>query len=182
MFQAAARGPNYESESPASFGERLPPIRPRTYMDSFYHWMLQMTDTLAFCSLALCTMLSLGCNSTNTQQGASSSVAATETTRRMVGQWGIDGEVALIIELDRDRVVVSSPDNDTWRMDILDAKIVNETIHFTQKNYLHDGESHPFNGVACNSVAKLADDDTLELGMSTVQMPEIVSDLLTRIE
>ncbi len=141
-----------------------------------------MIHARAIYLLALFAMLSLGCNGIKPQQGATSSVPATDATQRMVGQWGIDGEVSLIIKLDRDQVVVSAPDNDTWRMDILDARIVDDAIHFTQKNYLHDGESHPFNGVACNSVAKLVDDDTLELGMTTVQMPEYESDLLTRIK
>lgn len=112
--------------------------------------------------------------------GSTSSVTATEETRRMVGHWGIDGEVVLIIGINGNHVVVSAPQNDTWRMDILDAGIVEDTIHFTQKHYLHDGNSHPFNGVACHCIAKRVDDDTLELGMTAEKTPGFGSDLPTR--
>ena len=141
-----------------------------------------MIDAVRFCLVASLAMLSLGCNGPANQHGLTSSVAATDTTREMVGQWGIDGEVALIIELNDGRVVVSAPENDTWRMDVSEARLEGDAIHFTQKNYLHNGEFHPFNGVACNTVAKLVDNDTLELGMTTAQTPEYESDLLTRIK
>ncbi|MDA8743304.1 hypothetical protein N9N28_01610 [Rubripirellula amarantea] len=141
-----------------------------------------MPHTKSFTLLSLLAMLSLGCHGAKPLESATSSVAATETTKRMVGEWGVDSEVALIIELDGERVVVSTPENDTWRMDVLDAKIVDDAIHFIQKNYLHDGEPHPFNGVACNSVAKLIDDDTLELGMTTVHTPAYESELFARIK
>lgn len=141
-----------------------------------------MPHPVSFSLVSLLAMLSLGCDSAIPQDSATSSVAATETTRRMVGEWGVDSEVALIIELDGERIVVSAPENDTWRMDILGAQLVDDSIHFVQKHYLHDGEPHPFNGVACNSVAKIIDDDTLEVGMTTVHTPEYESDLFTRIK
>ena len=132
--------------------------------------------------IALSSVAIVGCNASTTTPPVTSSVAATDVTKPMVGQWGVDGEVSLIITLQDDRVVISAPANDTWRMDIHDAKIVNDSIHFVQKNYLHNGDAHPFNGVACNSIAKLIDDDKLEFRLTTVHSPDVESDILTRIE
>ena len=100
----------------------------------------------------------------------------------MIGKWGIDGEVTLIVAETDERILFSAPENDTWRMEITDAKIVGDTVRFTQKNYLHSGETHPFNGVACNSIAKLVDEETLEVGVTTKDVPEYGADMLKRIE
>ena len=123
-----------------------------------------------------------GCNVKESPSATTSSVAITDVTKPMVGQWGVGGEAALIISLDGDRVVISTPPNDTWRMDIRDAKIVGESLHFVQENYLHNGTDHPFNGVACNSIAKLIGEDILEFGMTTKSSPEFDSSILTRIK
>ncbi|MEM8671661.1 MAG: hypothetical protein AAGG48_29355 [Planctomycetota bacterium] len=140
--------------------------------------MLHLLKVLLISSLI---SVSLGCSDSGPQEGLSSSVEATDLTRQMVGQWGSDGEVTLIIELIGDTVVFSAPENDTWRMDVLDARIVDQEVHFIQKNFLHDGSSHPFNGVACETTVKLLDDDTLQLAMTTDSSPDLESEVLSRI-
>ena len=87
-----------------------------------------------------------------------------------------------MISLEGDRVIVAAPHNDTWRMDIRDAKVVGESLHFDQEAYLHDDTFHRLDGVACKSIEKLVGNDELELGMTTKMSPELDSDLLTRIE
>lgn len=139
-----------------------------------------MNRTIKF--VAMFVVLTIGCRGSQTQVGSTSTVAATNVTRAMVGHWSTDGDVALIITLDGESVVIAAPENIAWRMDISDATIVNDSIHFVQKNYLHNGEDHPFNGVACNSVARLVGDDKLEFGMTTVHTPEFESDILIRIK
>ena len=127
-----------------------------------------------------------GCQQAATTSGdtanESNSVVSNELTQSMVGEWGTDGEVALIVRETNNRVEFLTPDNNTWRMEINDVKIVGDTVTFVQKNYLHDGSDHPFNGVACNSIAKLVDSDTLELGMTTIHSPEFNADKLKRIK
>lgn len=110
-----------------------------------------------------------------------SSVPATQMARAMVGRWGSSGEESLRLTLEGDRVVISAPQNDTWRMEIHDAKAVGDSIHFVQKNYLHSGESHPFNGVACNSQIKLIENGKIELKMSTSYSKDLLPEILTRV-
>ncbi|MEM7475661.1 MAG: hypothetical protein AAF483_11780 [Planctomycetota bacterium] len=76
----------------------------------------------------------------------------------------------------------SAPENDTWRMDISDATVNGKSVAFVQKNFLHNGESHPFNGVACNTTVRLIDAKTMEMAMTTVHSPDLEPELLTRIE
>ncbi len=130
----------------------------------------------------LSSLLLIGCGEGSNATPAASSVAATDVAKSMIGKWGVDGEVALIVTLQDDRVQISAPANDTWRMDIHNAEIVDDTIHFVQKNYLHNGDAHPFNGVACNSVIKLIDQDKLEFATATVDLPDPASEILTRVE
>lgn len=66
--------------------------------------------------------------------------------------------------------------------EISDAKILKATVAFTQQHYLHDGTDHPFNGVACYSIAKRVDNDTIELGITIDDSPEYDADLLHRIK
>lgn len=113
---------------------------------------------------------------------ATSSVLATDATKAMVGNWGSDGESGLIITLDDDRVIISAPPNDTWHMEIHGTKIVGDSIHFVQKNYLHSEDAHPFNGVDCQSVVELVNDDTLKLRVTTEHSKEPVAEMLTRLK
>ena len=126
-----------------------------------------------------------GCQQTATapsdKTSGSNFVTSNALTQSMIGNWGTDGEVALIVREENGSVEFTTPDNDTWRMEISDAKIVGDTVTFVQKNYLHDGSDHPFNGVACNSIAKLLDSDTLELGMTTKDSPDLGAEKLKRI-
>jgi hypothetical protein len=116
------------------------------------------------------------------QLPVTASVPATDVTKSMLGRWGTDGEPVLIISLDGDRVVISTPPNDTWRMEIHNAKIISDLIHFVQTNYLHSGEAHPFSGVACQSMVKLIDGDTLQFSVNTEHLPEPQVEMLTRLE
>ena len=100
----------------------------------------------------------------------------------MIGQWGYGGKVILIVSEIGSQVKFSAPDNDTWRTIISDAEIVDDTVRFIQKNYLLDGTTHAFNGVACNSIAKLVDDNTLEFGLTSKDTPEFSPDLLKRVD
>ncbi len=133
-------------------------------------------------ALTALLLLSVGCSGTDNTAPASASVPATDATSQMVGKWGSGGEVALIVSQADDRVVFSAPENDTWRMDITDAKVDGDTVAFVQKNFLHSGESHPFNGVACETTVRLVDSETMEMTMTTVHSPEPGSELLLRIE
>ena len=110
------------------------------------------------------------------------SVNATAVTTPMVGKWGTDNGAILIVTASDDRIEFTVPANDTWRIEISDVKIVDDTVHFTKKYYLHDGE-HPFNGVANKRIAKLADVDTLELASPspTKDSPKDVAEMLKRI-
>ena len=138
---------------------------------------------IRFCpTFTLVAVLLAGCNSSDTTSSTTSSVPSTDVTKAMVGHWGSDGEEVLIISLEGDQVVVSTPANDMWRMDILDASIVGDSIHFVQKNYLRSGDPHPFNGMACNSVVKMVREDELEFGITTEVAPDLESTILTRIE
>ena len=124
-----------------------------------------------------------GCHSGRTPVAATSSVEATPTTEAMVGRWGTNGNESLIITKHGERITIACPANDTWRMDVHDAAVAGNEIRFVEKNYLRSGEDHPFNGIACNCVAKLVGDrkDQSEFGMTTVHSPGHESEILTRL-
>lgn len=127
-----------------------------------------------------------GCQQNATPSSDTSSgsnfLPSTELTQSMIGSWGKEGEISLIIKEENGRIELTPPDNDTWRMEISDAKITGETVTYVQKNHLHDGSSHPFNGVACNSIVKLIDTDTLELEITTKDSSDLVPENLKRIK
>lgn len=130
-------------------------------------------------SLVMLLVVSVGCSKT---VQTTASVPATAATSPMVGKWGHEGEVALIVSQVGERIVISAPANDTWRMDISDAEVDGDSVKFVQKNYLHDGTDHPFNGVACETTVRLVDADTMEMTLTTVHSPDLEPDLLSRIE
>lgn len=66
-------------------------------------------------------------------------------------------------------------------MDISNAVMEGPSVYFVQKNFLHSGEAHPFNGVACNTRIKLIDADTMEMKMTTEHSPNPEAERLTRI-
>jgi len=133
-------------------------------------------------ALTAVLLLSVGCSGTDNTAPASASVPATDATSQMVGKWGFEGEVALIVSKADGRIVVFAPENDTWRMEITDAKVDGDTVAFVQKNFLHSGESHPFNGVACETAVRLVDSETMEMTMTTAHSPKPDSELLLRID
>ena len=101
----------------------------------------------------------------------------------LVGEWASDGERALIVERVDDQIFVRNPINDTWRFEISNASAAGSKISFTQKSFLIDGTTHPFNGVPCDaSISPVADDlDSLTYSMTSEHMPKGESDVLTRI-
>lgn len=151
-----------------------------------YRYPAWMNSMIRIFILPIVLLTFIGCQQTATISSdtadGSNFVAATELTQSMIGNWGTDGETALIVREENGKVEFATPDNDTWRMEISDAKIVGDTVTFVQKNYLHDGSDHPFNGVACNSIAKLVDRDTLELGMTTKDSPDLGAEKLKRVK
>ena len=115
-------------------------------------------------------------------RGTSPSVAATTVTKPMVGKWRSEGQVALIISLVGDRIVLSAPENKAWRIDLSDAQIEDQSVRYVQRHFLHSGGNHPFNGVACNTKIKLVDAQTMELMLTTDNSSQVESELLTRGE
>ncbi len=127
-------------------------------------------------------LVSVGCTRANNTAPASASVMATDATIQMVGKWGSDGEISLIVTKMDDQVVFSAPQNEIWRMDISDARVEGNSVAFVQKNFLHNGEWHPFNGVACNTTVRLVGSDKMEMIMTTVHSPTPEPELLLRME
>ena len=132
--------------------------------------------------LVLILAVVCGCAPSATRRGATSDVAVTHVTEAMVGKWGTDGDVSLLVSRVGDRIIFAAPENDTWRTDIGEAQIEGQSVCFVQKNFLHSGEEHPFNGVECNTRIKLIDADTMEMKMTTVHSPNLEAERLTRIE
>ena len=135
-----------------------------------------------FIAIILTAVTVLGCNTRPAAKSVISTVKATDATRQMIGRWGAGGDAAIIFTLQNDNVAISGPPNDTWRIEIHDATIVDDSIHFVQKSYLLNGDDHPFNGVACNSIVTVVDEHSIRLKVSTAQSPELEADMLTRIE
>ena len=132
-------------------------------------------------TFAIILLTAFGCSDQPENVGTTSSVPATEVTSKMIGTWGLGGQAGLILEQVQDQVVISAPPVEGLRMDISDAKIEGQAIHFVQKNYFLEMDSHPFNGVANNSSIRLIDDNTLEYRIKTIQLPEEYQGVLTRI-
>lgn len=109
-------------------------------------------------------------------------VPATDATSRMIGTWGVDGQVSLTVSREDGQLVLTPPENEMWRMEISGVVVDGDSVRFVQKHYLHSGDPHPFSGVACNTIIRLIDDDTMELTMTTVHMPEGESASLSRME
>jgi hypothetical protein len=129
-------------------------------------------------SLLTLSMLA-GCATVPVQHNAASSVPLNDTTRPMLGQW-LCGEHNVIHLIREDaQVRICFEKNDTWRIDISNAKIVGDEIHFITTHFLRDGSSHPFNGTPCNTIIR-HHDDQLELGMSPEHSPEYDFDRLTK--
>ena len=106
----------------------------------------------------------------------------TDESAAMVGKWGAEDEVFLIVSRVGDRIVFAAPENDTWRIDISDARLDADAICYTKKDFLRSGEDHPFNGVECNIRIRLIDADTMEMKWTTVRSPDPDAVQLVRIE
>lgn len=132
--------------------------------------------------LTILCLLAAGCSGASDTAPSTASLPATDATSQMIGKWGIEGEVSLIVSAIGDQIVFSAPENDTWQMDISDASVSGESVTFVQKNFLRSGESHPFNGVACETTVRLIDADTMEMKMTSVHSPELEPERLTRIK
>lgn len=125
-------------------------------------------------------LLLVGCATVPVQENAASFVPLSKITSLMLGQWMCEGSNVINLSQEDARVSICFRENDTWRIDISDARIVGSEIHFITKHYLRDGSSHPFNGTPCNTIIRTRDDDRLEMGMSSEHSPEYDFDTLTR--
>lgn len=103
-------------------------------------------------------------------------------TQAMIGHWALKGEVVLIVAEVNSSVRLSVPQNDTWCCVISEAKVVGETVCFTQKGYLLDGTRHAFNGCPSLSRLKLVDSNTLELAIKTDGSPTFEAATLDRTQ
>ena len=84
-------------------------------------------------------------------------VQMTPEMEDMIGTWGTEEGPALIIKNHGDQLEICGAPNDTWRTEISDARVVGNSVFFIEKNYLHNGESHPFNGHRCDCVIEMED-------------------------
>lgn len=125
-------------------------------------------------------LLLAGCATAPVQHNQASSAPLNDITRPMLGQWICEGENVIRLSQDDAQIDISFQKNDTWLINISDARIVDNEIHFITKHYLRDGSHHPFNGTPCNTIIRTKDNDQLEMGMSSEHSPEYDFDTLTR--
>jgi hypothetical protein len=98
----------------------------------------------------------------------------------MLGHWLCEGNNVISLIQEDAQVSICFEKNDTWRIDISNAKIVGDEIHFITTHFLRDGSSHPFNGTLCQTIIRKRSDDNMEMGMSTKLSPEYNFDILTK--
>ena len=91
-----------------------------------------------------------GCGVSPGKSDVDGFVPFAEDLRPLIGHWESDGQLALIVERDENRIAVRNPKNEVWRFEIENAKPESKSITFVQRSFLIDGSSHPFNGVPCN--------------------------------
>ncbi|MGJ8673869.1 hypothetical protein [Rubritalea sp.] len=102
----------------------------------------------------------------------------------LVGQWSSEGELALIIKLEDENLIFYNPPNDTWNYEISGVSQNEGVVRYTQKHYLKDGSSHPFNGVPCSTQMSVSTEtpDTLTYSLSSPDIPEGLSGDMQRIK
>ena len=79
-------------------------------------------------------------------------------------------------------MVIAAPKSPVWRIEISDAEVDGDSVKFVQKSFLRGGKFHPFNGVACNTIIRMVDANSMEMSITTIHAPEPEQDLLTRID
>jgi hypothetical protein len=125
-------------------------------------------------------LLLVGCAAAPLQQNAEALVPLNEITRPMLGHWMSEGNTVLHLVQEDEQVRIFCQKNDTWCIDISNARIVGDEVHYITKSYVRDGSGHPFNGVAVNTIIRTRDDDRLEKGVSSEHRPDYKFYTLTR--
>ena len=97
----------------------------------------------------------------------------------MAGTWGVGGDERLTIKIFDGTVVISSPEIEEYWIELTNAKISAESIHFVQKHFQRSEELSPFNGVPCNCSIKLIENEKLEFSFVTDLTAE--TEILERI-
>lgn len=141
-----------------------------------------MRETLSKLQIALTAVLLLvGCNG-RSQPNIDGSVDYKTELAPLIGIWESEGATALIVERKGDKIIIRNPTNEVWRFEITDVAKVDQSIFFTQRSYLLDGSSHPFNGVACKCKIspKDGDPDALVYALTSEQSKDIPPDVLRR--
>lgn len=124
-----------------------------------------------------------GC-SPPTASNVDASVSYATALEPMLGKWASGGELALIVERNGDQIFIRNPINDTWRFEVSEASTEGAKITFTQKSYLIDGTSHPFNGVPCNATIApvIGVPNALKYTLTSEHMPDGAFEVFTRIQ
>jgi len=133
--------------------------------------------------LALMLALSAGCSTpTPRQSNLSSSVPLNDVTRPMLGQWEAKGNNILAIEEQDDRAVICYRENDTWLINVRNARVVSNVVRFVTEHYIRDGSSHPVDGVPCECVVEPINTNQLKYGVISEHMPEYDFWILNRVK
>lgn len=100
----------------------------------------------------------------------------------LIGNWVSDGQLALIVEQEGDRIAIRNPVNEVWRLEVEDVRADAKSIKFVQRSFLIDGSTHPFNGVPCECKisAHTSDPDLLIYHMTSEHSKDIPPDILRR--
>ncbi len=98
----------------------------------------------------------------------------------MLGEWEAEGSNVLAIRAEDDRAVIRYHENDTWLINVLDARVVSNEVRFVTKHYLRDGTSHPFNGVPCECVMEALNTNQLKYGAISEHMSKYEFTVLNR--
>ena len=93
----------------------------------------------------------------------------------LIGIWESDGKTALIVEREGDMITIQEPKNEVWRVEFIDAQVVENAISFTRRSYLIDGSSHPFNGVPCECMisSQKGNSDAIVYALTTIHSKHI---------
>ena len=94
----------------------------------------------------------------------------------------IDELIEVIIEREGDTMTIQNPKNEVWRVEFTNAQVVENAISFTQRYYLIDGSSHPFNGVPCECLisSQKGNSDAKVYALRTEQSKHIPPSVMRR--
>ena len=90
-----------------------------------------------------------GCGVSRVKPNIDGFVPFAQDLQPLIGKWESDGQLALIVEQDGNRIAIRNPENEVWRFEVEDVHVDANSIRFVQRSFLIDGSTHPFNGVPC---------------------------------